>query len=82
MTLNDLVEMFPDETFLVADGFDECIIGVEENTMRLVYSYQKCLEKLIDDGMSFEDAIEFYEFNVKGAYIGEKTPIFCTDEII
>lgn len=81
MTLNDILDMFPDETFLKADGFDDCILGVDENTMNLVYSVQKCIDKLVDDGFSFEDAIEYFEFNVKGAYVGEKTPIYCTDEI-
>lgn len=81
MTLNDILDVFPDETFLKADGFDDCILGVDENTMNLVYSVQKCIDKLVDDGLSFEDAIEYFEFNVKGAYVGEKTPIYCTDEI-
>lgn len=37
MTLNDILDMFPDETFLKADGFDDCILGVDENTMNLVF---------------------------------------------
>ena len=27
------------------------------------------------DGMSFEDAREFIEFNIEGAYVGEHTPV-------
>jgi hypothetical protein len=28
--------------------------------------------------MDEDEAIEFYEFNVSGAYVGENTPIFVT----
>ena len=28
------------------------------------------------DGMSHEEAVEFFEFNTKGAYLGPNTPIF------
>ena len=37
-------------------------------------------EKLTDDEM-LEEAIEHFEYNVEGAYVGEKTPIFVNDEI-
>jgi hypothetical protein len=26
--------------------------------------------------MSYEEAIEWYDFNIIGAYVGEKTPVF------
>jgi hypothetical protein len=31
--------------------------------------------------MSDEDAFEYFYFNVSGAYVGEKTPIWCSDII-
>jgi len=74
--LQHILEEFPEESFLLADGFDEAIIGVETNTMRLVYSEERCIEMLCLDGMEYDDAIEHFEFNVKGAYLGEKTPIW------
>jgi len=37
MTLEEIIEMFPEEEFLTADGFDGAIVGVEPNSMRLVY---------------------------------------------
>jgi hypothetical protein len=46
--------------------------------MRLVYSVSKCIEILCRD-MNEEDAIEYFEYNVSGAYVGEKTPIWCDD---
>lgn len=52
-----IIELYPDEEFLRADGFDEAVIGVDEDGMRLVYSVQKCLEILLAE-MDFDDAWE------------------------
>lgn len=76
--LENILENYSDETFLKADGFDEAIIGVDESSMRLIYSTSKCIEILMRD-MSETDAIEYFDFNVSGAYVGEKTPIWCFD---
>ena len=32
------------------------------------------------DGMSYEDALEYFNLNTRGAYMGEKTPIWCDDD--
>ena len=76
--IKEIIEQYEDETFLKAEGFDEAIIGLDETTMRLIYSVSKCIEILMRD-MSEEDAIEHFNFNVSGAYVGEKTPIWCSD---
>jgi hypothetical protein len=77
MTLEEIIEMFPDEEFLKADGFDDAIIGVEPNSMRLVYNRDKMIGILIEDEEMEEiDAIEYLEYNTWNAYVGEKTPIF------
>lgn len=82
--LKDIMEYYPDETFLIADGFDEAIIGVCEDfnsPVRLIYSVQKCLDILVKD-MSYEDALEYFNFNVRGSYVGEQTPIWCEDSYL
>ena len=28
------------------------------------------------DGMTYEEAIEFFEFNIKGSWMGEYTPVY------
>ena len=78
--LEKIINYYEDEGFLKADGFDEAIIGVDETSMRLIYSTSKCINVLVLEGMSQEDAIEYFSFNVSGAYVGEKTPIFCNDD--
>jgi len=70
-----------DDSMLTADGFDEAFTGVTEflpeNLPRAVYSYEKCVDILMQrDGMDREEALEYMEFNVTGAYVGKQTPVF------
>lgn len=75
-----ILEWFPEEEILKADGFDEAIIGIEENSTRLIYSVSKCIDILCRD-MDEEEALEYFYYNVHGAYVGEKTPIWCKDDL-
>lgn len=65
---------------MFADGFDEAILGIDSTSQRVIYSVKKCYNILQNrDGMSDEEAEEFFAFNVLGSYMGEKTPIWCFD---
>ncbi len=68
------------EGAILLDGLDDAIIGVTEefgNGPRVLYSKDKILEIFMNrDGMSFEESIDFYNFNVLGLYAGEQNPIF------
>jgi len=45
----------------------------------IINSKEKCLKILHDrDGMTWEEALEFFDFNVTGAYMGALTPVFFT----
>lgn len=74
------MEIYPDEDILKADGFDDAIIGVDyqHEEPRLIYSVTKCLE-ILEKDMDSEEAMEYFEYNVSGAYVGEKTPVWCWD---
>lgn len=64
---------------LLADGFEDALIGYgfRFNHPVAIYDYDKCLEVLvIRDKMTEEEAIEFFDFNVIGAYVGESTPVY------
>lgn len=79
MTLEEIIERYPDTEILKADGFDDAIIGIEERSGRLVYDVDMMIHILIkDEEMSEEDAIEYLDYNVIGAYVGEQTPIYIT----
>jgi hypothetical protein len=82
MTLVDILERLDrtEETALTADGFDDCIIGLayQFNQPLVVYSKQKIITQLMKD-MSGEDALDYFDFNMAGAYMGESTPLFMED---
>ena len=65
---------------LLADGFHRAFIGLTtewSGAMRSVYDYDKCVDILMKrDDMTEEEAEEYMEFNVMGAYMGEHTPVF------
>ena len=66
---------------LLADGFEDALIGTVTifDKMLALYDEQKCIEILVKrDGMTEEEAQEFFSFNVTGAYVGEHTPAFAT----
>ena len=78
--LDKILEWYPEEDLLIADGFDDAIIGVADDSMRLIYSIKKCVDILMKN-MDEEDALEYFNFNVRCAYVGEKTPIWCIDDL-
>lgn len=86
--IRDVLEQeYPDCEILIADGFDSAVIGIANDTandrLRLVYSIPKCIKILIKrDGMTIEQAEEYFEYNVQGAFMGEGTPIWVEELII
>jgi hypothetical protein len=77
--LERLIESYGDEELLKADGFDDAVIGICTRDFRLIYSMKKCIEILIAEGMTEEDALDHFYYNVSGAWVGDKTPIWCED---
>jgi hypothetical protein len=67
---------------LLADGFEDALIGYVERFGQLplaLYDREKCIEVLMKrDGMNHQDAEEFFEYNVIGAWLGDNTPAFAT----
>ena len=76
--VDDFADNMGDSEMLVADGFDAAIVGITESgEPTVVYDWETCVDILrIRDEMSEEDAIEHMSFNVTGAYVGSRTPIF------
>ena len=78
--LEMIMDEYPDMDFLSADGFNDALIGVVDE--KLVYSKAICLQILINENeMEYEEALEFFMFNIEGTYMGEKTPIWVDDEM-
>jgi len=75
---------------LLADGFESAFIGVMYrygSPSLAAYSFEACIMVLMerdgmDDGMTYEAAVEYFEFNVLGAGMGANTPVFIRTEPI
>lgn len=64
------------------DGLEKALVGASEvwhpdgsKVLRAIYDGEKVLQCFMDDGMTEDEAREWIDFNVEGAYVGEDTPI-------
>ena len=71
------------------DGFDEAKIGIasvwngNERVEVLVYDGEKMAQQLIiRDGMAEDEAFDYIDFNIEGAYIGKDTPVIVWKEYL
>jgi len=82
MTREEIAEH--NEEALFCDGFDEAIIGYAERINLgpvAAYDVNKIIETLmIRDGMSHEEAVEYFYYNIHGAWMGENTPVYIFKE--
>ena len=87
-----IVEVLTEENpeAIIYDGMDDALIGIYRGIVHgqngsyeesiAVYSYVSFIETYIErDGMSEEEAIEFFDFNVAGGWLGEHQPIVIDD---
>ena len=72
------------EGAIILDGLDDAIIGVVEEFgtgRRVLYSADKIVNILMErDGMTWHEAVEFYDFNILGLHAGEQNPVFLISE--
>ncbi len=71
---------------VMPDGFADAFMGICRRFSEpplAAYSYERCIEILMDQGLSHEKAIEHLESSVLGSWCGKGTPVFiATYEII
>tara|TARA_B100001093_G_scaffold214167_1_gene205451 strand:- start:1840 stop:2139 length:300 start_codon:yes stop_codon:yes gene_type:complete len=58
---------------IMINGYDHCIIGISQDG-RILYSVDDILRTLVgaEHSWNFEDAIEWFEFNIQGAFCDKK----------
>jgi hypothetical protein len=74
--MDRLAEEYPD--LMRMDGFDDAILGVVERIglQTVCYDLNKVIAILMKQGMDEQDAWDWYQFNMVGAWVGEATPVF------
>ena len=76
--LESITEFNPEAK--LADGFNDSILGYDTKG-RVIYSVNSILDTLVNrDGMDYDEAQEYFGFNIECAYIGEYTPIYMYEE--
>jgi len=69
-----------DNEILLADGFEDAYMGIARQFTKnplALYDRNKCIDILVNrDGMSDEEAEEYFQYNVEGSWVGENTPMF------
>ena len=83
MKLKEALELYPD-SLLIPTNMENAIVGIVERfDMQPVVLMDKdvVISNCIRDGMSQAEAEEFYDYNILGAYYGDKTPIFLIERI-
>ena len=81
--MKDKIEKFCVENeidVLFADGFDDAVIGLGRSfdKYKVIYDKSKVIKKLMED-MTCEEAEEYFEYNIIGAYVGDGTPMFLEE---
>ncbi len=73
------IDLAGDDSLVLADGYDAALIGVgcHDGISIAVYDQKSVIDILRQrDGMTLDDAVEFFEYNIQGARLGENMPIF------
>jgi hypothetical protein len=69
-----------EDSLIILDGLDKAILGIAyqyDKEASIAYDINKILHILMDrDGMTREEGIEYYEFNIIGGYFGESNPCY------
>jgi hypothetical protein len=75
-------EEYPDVGLMLLEPsyFDKAIVGVVQRANQvqaICYDADKCIKLLVKyEKMSEDDAVEYFEYNTQGAFVGEHTPVF------
>ena len=76
--LESITEFNPEAK--LADGFDDSILGYDTKG-RVIYSVNSILDTLVNrDGMDYDEAQEYFGFNIECAYVGDYTLIYMYEE--
>jgi hypothetical protein len=81
MTKEELLEeygdLLDDVELVTVDGYDDAILGIDSKSLRVIYDADEMVEILMEDEeMSEEEALEYLDYNVFNAWIGDQTPIY------
>lgn len=61
--------------------YDKCIVGMTYDGSKVIYDTLSVLQSPMEDqGMTDEEALDWFEYNMVGYYVGDGTPVFMVTE--
>ena len=81
MTRDEIEDLYSDDEpeILFADGYDEAILGTtwDGERTRVGYKVEEMLNILMErDEMTYDEASEYFDFNIAGSNMGVYTPLY------
>jgi len=81
MTKEELLEeygdLLGDVQLVTVDGYDDAILGIDSKSLRVIYDADEMVEILMEtENMEEDEALEYLDYNVFNAWIGDQTPIY------
>ena len=63
---------------VLATGYDNALIGISQGANPVaIYDAELCIKCLMEEeGMTEEDAVDFFYYSTVGSYVGDKTPLY------
>lgn len=80
--IEDFCDSMEIDVLLLPEEYDIAIVGLscKFNEYSVVYDTVKCYQVLVDfHGMTYEDAVEYFDFNIAGGYLGAGTCTFLVE---
>ena len=77
--ISTLQELNPEA--IMYDGFDDAIVGMIARcgTEPLaLYDREKCIQILVDQGVTYEEAVDYFAYNIEGCWAGPHTPFIAS----
>ena len=73
-----IIKVYGKDNFVKIKNYDHCIIGIDAQSNRLIYSISLFIETL-KNKMEESEAIDYFYDNIYEKNIGVNKPIFCED---
>jgi hypothetical protein len=73
-----ILKFYSKETFVKIINYDHCIIGIDVQSKRLIYSVSLFIETL-KNKMEESKAVDYFYDNIYERFTGENKPILCED---
>jgi hypothetical protein len=78
--VDKIMNDYAGEELVFANGFDRAILGIEMDSLRIIYSVTKCINILMrSSDLDYKEALDFFDSKIANVDLGPKTPIWCDD---